>query len=96
MNNTTTADELEDVMWIAEAAKAVGMRRERVLALAIEHKLAIPWGGTKKHPRLKVKLSELKRLLVSRRYVEVEGHGRIISTAERRAVRPGIHCDVTC
>lgn len=76
---------LADAMPIGTAAKAVKMRRERFEELCREAGILIPWGGTKEHPRFKVRLSEAERAILNQKKV-----------ADSRAfVRPsGIHPQV--
>jgi hypothetical protein len=60
---------LDDLMTIEAAAREVKMARQRVRDLAIAAGIAIRWGGPDEHPWLKVKLSELERVILEQRYV---------------------------
>lgn len=89
---------LDDLVSIEAAAKKIRMRRDRFRALCLATGIAVKWGGTEKHPRLKVKLSEAERVILSRRAEP--------PTATRRTARPRrtpssgmrkpLHPDVRC
>jgi hypothetical protein len=88
--------ELDDVVTTEKAAREVHMNVRALRDIVIKNGLAIPWGGTPKHPRIKVKLSELRRFLVSRRLVIVEGKQKVIATKPKRQPQTGLHPHVTC
>jgi hypothetical protein len=64
----TTPESLKDLMPIEKAARAIGRSRESVRQLAIRHRIAVRWGGTDRHPRLRVKLSELAAAVLKERH----------------------------
>jgi hypothetical protein len=67
------SDALDELVWMEEAARAVGMHRERVRAIAIANGIAIRWGGTDKHPRLKVNVAKLREAILRQVYVPPQG-----------------------
>lgn len=76
---------------IDQAAKAVGMGRDQVRRLAIDNAIARRWGGSEAHPWIRVKLSELRKVIDSRRVFRASGQKK----STRRDVAP-IHPLVTC
>jgi hypothetical protein len=60
---------LDDLMTIEAAARKVRMSRKRARDLSIAAGIAIRWGGPDEHPWLKVRLSELERVILEQRYV---------------------------
>src|SRR4051812_13912469 len=60
--------DLCDVMTFEDAARVVGRHRRAVKDLAIRSGIAINWGGSDAHPRLRVKLSELKEVILRDRF----------------------------
>lgn len=76
----------EDPITIEDAARKIKMHRDRLKQLCIAGGIAIRWGGTDKRPRLKVLLSEVRRLVLSQRY----------SPIRRQHSRRPLHPDVTC
>lgn len=72
-----------------EAAKVVGRGRDWLRAECVRVGIAIPWGGTEEHPRYKVLVSEVWRLLLGRRNIPP-------STARPVVVTQKLHPLVRC
>lgn len=70
---------------IADAAKAVHLRKAFVRRRILDSGIGIVMGGTKEHPRIKVKLDELQQVL--------ESH-RLVGQKQKRVVKldPGVTC----
>jgi len=64
---------LDDLMTIEAASRRVHKSRDYCRQLAIASGIAVRWGGTDEHPRLKVKLSDLERAILGQRHVETKG-----------------------
>lgn len=62
------AGKLNDVMTFDQLAKIVHMNPERLRARCISAGIAIQWGGTDEHPRLRARLSEVEKMILGRRY----------------------------
>lgn len=83
------------------AARKIGIDRARLRTLSIERGIAIHWGGTAEHPRLKVLLSKARAMILSELYVppaagasKRQAPKRPSSHAMRR--RAALHPDVKC
>ncbi len=59
---------LDDFITIEKAARITGMCRTRLKPLCVSAGIARVWGGSERRPILKVKLSEVEELLLSRTY----------------------------
>lgn len=86
-------DELADLVTIEEAARHARMRRDRAKDLAIRHGIAIRWGGTDRHPRLKVKLSDFTSAILSEVYTPP---GAAQKRPSQRRVSVRLNPDVRC
>ncbi|HLL90364.1 MAG TPA: hypothetical protein VK324_13780 [Tepidisphaeraceae bacterium] len=53
----------ENLVPVDEAAKAIRMSRARVREISLANGLAVQWGGSEAHPRIKVDLAALKRCI---------------------------------
>lgn len=62
---TNALTKLQDVCTIRRAAKLIGMKRDRLFEICKNAQILIPWGGTPKHPRFKVRLSEAENAILS-------------------------------
>jgi hypothetical protein len=60
--------DLSDLMTFAAAGRAVGMGRRKVEKIALQSGIAVEWGGGDQRRQLRVKLSELKAAILSRRF----------------------------
>ena len=58
----------EPFISIAAAAKAISIDRNRLRRVCIQARVAIWWGGSDEHPRLKVKLSEARKAIEACKY----------------------------
>lgn len=77
-----SAINFENLRPVEEAAKAVGMSRVRVRRLAITNGLAVRWGGSDKHPRIKVDLPGLKRCIAEQ--IEVRPPSPVVKQQQRQ------------
>jgi hypothetical protein len=59
---------LDDLKTIDAAAKEIGMDRARLRSLCIAAGVAIRWGGSDRHPRLKVRMSEVEKVVLAQVY----------------------------
>jgi hypothetical protein len=80
---------LDDITTIEKAARRVGMHHRRLRKLAIDTGIALAWGGTKQHPRLRVRMSDVEKVILRNRYITP-------ATAKRRIMRLVANPDVTC
>lgn len=80
---------LADVVSIEAAAHEVRMDRERVKRLCIDNGIAIRWGGTDRHPRLKVSVSRLRDLIARDVYLK---QSRTIRRLKRQAKCELVKC----
>lgn len=80
---------LADVVSIEAAAREVRMDRERVKRLCIGNGIAIRWGGTDRHPRLKVSLARLRDLIARDVYLE---QNRTIRRLKQKATCDLVNC----
>ena len=83
-----SAGKFEDLEYIDAAARKIGMDRQRFRAICIGCGVAIRWGGTEKHPRLKVSMSEAKNAIMAQRYRLPQKHG-----TTTKATRQAVACD---
>ncbi len=58
---------LNDAKSIEQAAKLVEMDRRNFKRICEQAGILIPWGGTKAHPRFKVKLSDAERAILAQK-----------------------------
>lgn len=87
----STATEAEPYIWIAEAARVIGMHRGRMRAICISAGVAVRWGGSDESPYLKVKLSAARRAVDQLRHVPKK-----TAKVQRGRAAVVVNPDVTC
>ena len=92
---SATLTKLDDLVTIDTAAKTVHMNRERLRKLVKDTGIAIVWGGTEKRPILKVRLADLQRVIMQKRFVESRRRLERQSRTARLSGKP-LHPDVRC
>jgi hypothetical protein len=78
---------------IEHAARTVHMNRDALKARCIQAGIALRWGGTDRHPRLRVTLADVEAMLRANVYTPGTSKPRL-----RRAPCPSraLHPDVRC
>lgn len=66
------ANKISELLTIKQAAKQVRMSGDRLRPICINAGIAVRWGGTEKHPWIKVRLEDVERVLLSRRVMTPE------------------------
>lgn len=61
----TELTKLNDACSIREAALKISIKRERLFEICKAAKILIPWGGSKKRPRYKVRLRDAEDAILS-------------------------------
>jgi hypothetical protein len=84
--------EAERYVSIAKAAKAIGMARGRLREVCVGAGVAVRWGGTDRHPYLKVKLSEARRAVDQQRYVPARAVKRVGGRRLVAVANPDVRC----
>ncbi len=59
---------VKDLIPLAKAARSIGMARERCRQLCIDTGIAVRWGGTDEHPRLRVSMEDLEAAVLAQKY----------------------------
>lgn len=84
----------EKLVPIEDAAKAIGIGRDRARRDAIRAGIAIRWGGSEAHPWLRVRISELRRVVESNRYIPAAAQNK--SRRRHQAGPTRVHPLVKC
>ena len=64
---------LHDAVTFDEAAKRVGMCRDRCRDIAFRHSIAIPWGSGTKKRHFRVRVSDLETAILQERTGTAQG-----------------------
>lgn len=92
-----TTTDLSDLMFMPAAAKACGMDRRRFRALMIANGVAIVWAKGDTQTRLKVRLSDARRVICEQRYLPTKAAKRKpprapVSRLSGKPMHPAVRC----
>ena len=90
---------LKELIPVEKAARQIGMARDRCRQLCIETGIAVRWGGTDEHPRLKVRMEDLEAAVMAQKYQPPKQATETAETKKKPRTfrRPKVECsDVRC
>jgi len=79
--------DISDLVWAHEAAKRLGISRERFRRLAIAHGIAVHFAGSARRPFIKVKMSDAARIVLNQKVPMPHGAARPIEARDYTGVR---------
>ena len=83
---------VKDLIPLAKAAQRIGMARERCRQLCIQTGIAVRWGGTDEHPRLRVNMEELEAAVLAQRYQPPKQQAQPRTFRRVRVTCPDVKC----